>query len=110
MFAVWVGCFIKPLLARKTIAEAKKLHTDVSAERKRTRAQLDAAEERRRQLETKAEEDDLESSELTVLRLRLTEELEDQRKLHKQDLAERDFTIDQTRKKYQGKPFLCMIF
>jgi len=36
------------------------------------------------------------------LRQRLAEELEDEREQHQKDLAERDFTIDQTRKKYQG--------
>ena len=37
-----------------------------------------------------------------VLRQRLAEELEDEREQHQKDLSERDFTIDQTRKKYQG--------
>jgi hypothetical protein len=32
----------------------------------------------------------------------LSEELEDERKQHIKDLADRDFTADQTRKKYQG--------
>jgi myosin protein heavy chain len=31
------------------------------------------------------------------------EELEDERERHQKDLADRDFTIDQTRKKYQGE-------
>jgi hypothetical protein len=37
-----------------------------------------------------------------LLQKRLAEELEDEREQHQKDLAERDFTIDQTRKKYQG--------
>ncbi|KAF8737443.1 hypothetical protein AX14_012835 [Amanita brunnescens Koide BX004] len=40
---------------------------------------------------------------LNELRQRLAEELDDERAQHQKDLAERDFTIDQTRKKYQGK-------
>lgn len=44
------------------------------------------------------------TSESDVIRQKLSEELEDEREQHQKDLAERDFTIDQTRKKYQGKP------
>jgi myosin protein heavy chain len=43
--------------------------------------------------------------ELNELRQRLAEELDDERAQHQKDLAERDFTTDQTRKKYQGKLF-----
>ena len=38
-----------------------------------------------------------------MLRQHLVEELEDERERHQKDLADRDFTIDQTRKKYQGE-------
>lgn len=61
------------------------------------------AEERVRFLETKLEEEGRESSDLDLLRQRLAEEMEDERKQHQQDLADRDFTADQTRKKYQSK-------
>lgn len=35
-----------------------------------------------------------------VLRQRLSEEMEDERKQYQKDLADRDFSADQTRKKY----------
>lgn len=55
-----------------------------------------------RSIESKLEEEGRESSDLAVIQKRLEEELEDEREQHQKDLAERDFTIDQTRKKYQG--------
>ena len=54
------------------------------------------------ELERKLEEEGRESSDLELLRQRLAEEMEDERKQHQQDIAERDFAADQTRKKYQG--------
>ena len=65
-----------------------------------------AAEARIRDLEAKLEEEGRESSDLELLRQRLREEMEDARKQHQQDLAERDFAADQTRKKYQSTSFL----
>ena len=53
-------------------------------------------------MESKLEEEGREASDLAVFQKRLEEELEDEREQHQKDLAERDFTIDQTRKKYQG--------
>lgn len=55
-----------------------------------------------RELEHRLEDEGRESSDLEVLRQRLAEEMEDERKQHQQDIAERDFAADQTRKKYQG--------
>jgi myosin protein heavy chain len=43
-----------------------------------------------------------ESASIDILQKRLAEELEDEREQHLKDLAERDFAVDQTRKKYQG--------
>jgi len=87
--------------ARRALAEAEKSQAQAANERKATEERLKAAEERVRDLETKLEEEDRESSDLEVLRQRLAEEMEDERKQHQQDLAERDFAADQTRKKYQ---------
>lgn len=56
-----------------------------------------------KELERKLEEEGRESSDLELLRSRLAEEMEDERKQHQQDLAERDFLADQTRKKYQAE-------
>jgi myosin protein heavy chain len=63
---------------------------------------LQAAEQRVKELEARLEREGRGSSEQDVLQQRLAEELEDERKQHQNDLAECDFTADQTRKKYQG--------
>lgn len=89
--------------ARRTLVDVEKLQTEAVAERQITHDRLRAAELRLRELEAKLEEEVRESSETTVLRQRLAEELEDEREQHQKDLAERDFTIDQTRKKYQAE-------
>jgi myosin heavy chain 9/10/11/14 len=63
---------------------------------------LKASERRINELETELRKEGREFSETSLLQKRLAEELEDEREQHQKDLAERDFTIDQTRKKYQG--------
>ena len=83
------------------IVDLEKLRDQDVNEFKRA---LQAAEQRVRTLEAEIDKEGRESSELTVLRQRLAEELEDEREQHQKDLSERDFTIDQTRKKYQGMP------
>ena len=64
---------------------------------------LKEAEQRVHELEAKLEDEGRESSDLEVFRQRLTEQMEDERKQHQQDLTDRDFTADQTRKKYQSE-------
>lgn len=50
------------------------------------------------------EDENREIGDMELFKRRLTEEMEDERDQYQKDLAERDFTIDQTRKKYQSKP------
>ncbi|KAF8191360.1 nonmuscle myosin heavy chain b [Pholiota molesta] len=45
----------------------------------------------------------LKASERKLLSQRLAAELDDEREQHQKDLSERDFAMDQTRKKYQGE-------
>lgn len=70
--------------------------------------------QRLQELEARLEAEGGESSEMAISRKRLAEELEDEREQYQKDLAERDFTADQTRKKYQGNlnrivnlPLMC---
>ena len=108
--SLWFVPFLSPCVdptqnqgaARRTLVDVEKLQTEAVAERQITHDRLRAAELRLRELEAKLEEEGRETSETTVLRQRLAEELEDEREQHQKDLSERDFTIDQTRKKYQG--------
>jgi myosin heavy chain 9/10/11/14 len=72
------------------------------AERNTAEQRLQAAEKTIRDLEAKLDEEGRESSELDILRQRLSDELEDERKQQLKDLADRDFITDQTRNKYQG--------
>lgn len=88
--------------ARRTLVETEKTQTEAAAERKIAEDRLQVAQQKLRELEMKLDEEGRESSEMGMLRQRLAEELEDEREQHQKDLAERDFTTDQTRKKYQG--------
>ncbi len=72
-----------------------------SLKRMRSRRNSILTEKKLRSMESKLEEEGREASDLAVIQKRLEEELEDEREQHQKDLAERDFTIDQTRKKYQ---------
>lgn len=64
---------------------------------------MKGSEERIRELEARLEEEGSESANTEILRQRLAESMEDERKQHAQDLADRDFAADQTRKKYQAE-------
>ncbi|KZT64665.1 nonmuscle myosin heavy chain b [Daedalea quercina L-15889] len=90
-------------LSRRALADAEKAHADAVTERNAAEERLKAAEERTRELEARLDEEGRESSDLELLRQRLAEEMEDERKHHQEELSERDFTADQTRKKYQAE-------
>ncbi|KDR70292.1 hypothetical protein GALMADRAFT_128012 [Galerina marginata CBS 339.88] len=83
----------------RSLAEAEKSLAKSSEKYKKA---LKTSERRIQALETELAKEGRESSETTLIRQRLAEELDDEREQHRKDLEERDFTIDQTRKKYQG--------
>ncbi|KAH9914424.1 nonmuscle myosin heavy chain b [Fomitopsis serialis] len=89
--------------SRRALADAEKAHADAIAERNAAEERLKTAGERIRELESRLDEEGRESSDLELLRQRLAEEMEDERKHHQEELSERDFTADQTRKKYQAE-------
>ncbi|KAI0338330.1 hypothetical protein BDW22DRAFT_704784 [Trametopsis cervina] len=89
--------------ARRALADAENAQAVAVSERQAAEERLKAAEDRVHELEAKLEEEGRESSDLEMLRQRLREEMEDERNQHQQDLNERDFTADQTRKKYQAE-------
>lgn len=88
---------------RHSLGDVEKALSDAVTERNAAEQRLQITEKRIRDLEAKLEEEGRESSDLDMLHKRLSEELEDERKQHLKDLADRDFTTDQTRKKYQGE-------
>jgi len=98
-FALWAYVLITSLLAAlRLLADAQATLKKSTEEFKKS---LKNSERRVQALETELAKESQEGTEPSQLR-RLTEELEDEREQHQKDLSERDFTIDQTRKKYQG--------
>lgn len=96
--------------ARRALADAEKALDKAVQDRQSVEQRLQASEQRMHQLERKLEDEGRETSDLEVLRQRLAEEMEDERKQHQQDIAERDFAADQTRKKYQGMDKVVVVF
>ena len=85
-------------------AEAKiqELEARLEQECRELVNQLMFAETKVQELKTRLERESRESSDMGVLRQRISAEMDDERKQYQKELAERDFTADQTRKKYQG--------
>jgi len=81
-------------------------HAQAVGELKAAEDRIQAAEQQNRDLEARLEDENREIGDMELFRRKLTEEMEDERDQYQKDLAERDFTIDQTRKKYQGK--ICL--
>lgn len=71
---------------------------------------MTVAEQHINHLETRLEDEGRGSSDIELMRRRFLEEMEDERDQYQKDLTERDFTIDQTRKKYQSMclPYLSL--
>lgn len=84
------------------MADSERAVSELLAEKKSLESNLRKAEQT---LRAKLDEDGRESADLGTLQKQLAAELEDEREQHHKDLAERDFTVDQTRKKYQGRKF-----
>jgi myosin protein heavy chain len=98
--------FVECLPARQSVADAGKAQKALVAERDAAENQLQFAEAKIQELETRLEQGSRESSDMGALRQRISEEMDDERKQYQKDLADRDFTADQTRKKYQGTVIL----
>lgn len=92
-----------PFVVRRKLDETEKVAQDAIAERNAIEQGLREAQQRIQELESRLDEESRESSDMGVLRQRLSEEMEDERKQYQKDLADRDFSADQTRKKYFGE-------
>ena len=104
-----VTYFIEYIAVRQSMTDTGKARTALIAERDATENKLKAAEVKIHELEARLEEEGREFSDMGVLRQRISEEMEDERKQYQKDLAERDFTADQTRKKYQGTRYFYIL-
>jgi myosin heavy chain 9/10/11/14 len=87
------------------MTDTGKAQSTLIVERDSAEDRLKSAEAAMRELELRLDEGSREFTDMGVLRQRISEEMEDERKQYQKDLAERDFTADQTRKKYQGIGF-----
>lgn len=94
--------FVECSPARQSMADAGKAQKALAAERDAALNQLQFAEEKIQELGARLEQESRDSSDTGVLRQRVAEAMDDERKQYQKDLAEREFTADQTRKKYQG--------
>ncbi|KAE9393608.1 hypothetical protein BT96DRAFT_215821 [Gymnopus androsaceus JB14] len=94
---------------RRTLAEIEKSQAETVARLKSNEESLRSAHQRIKSLEKKLQEEGNESTDLVELNQRLAEELEDEKTQHQKDLEEHVFASDQTRKKYQGTNFTCLL-
>jgi myosin protein heavy chain len=92
------------------MTDTGKAQSSLVADRDAAEDRLKAAEVKIHELEARLEEGSREFTDMGVLRQRISEEMADERKQYQKDLAEREFTADQTRKKYQGIALLYMHF
>jgi myosin protein heavy chain len=88
---------------RRSLTDAEKVQAKIAAERDNVLARLKEAELKLQELESRLDQGSQDSEDMSVLRQRLAQETEDERKQYQKDLEERDFAADQTRKKYQSQ-------
>jgi myosin protein heavy chain len=89
--------------ARQALAEAEKAQAEAVGERKAAEERLALVEQQLRDLEAKFDDEGRDFADMDAFRRRLTDEMVEERNQYQRDLAERDFTFDQTRKKYQAE-------
>jgi myosin heavy chain 9/10/11/14 len=88
--------------ARRQLADLEKSQAEVVSQRNQAEKHIAALEDKIHELEARLDEEGRDASQMEVLRVRLAEEMEDERNQHRQDIEERDFNIESMRKKYQG--------
>ncbi|KAI0319703.1 nonmuscle myosin heavy chain b [Amylostereum chailletii] len=88
---------------QRTLADAEKARTTLTAERDAVIARLKNAELKVQELEARLDEENIDSSQMEIIRQRLAEEMDDERKQYQKTLESRDFDMEHTRKKYQAE-------
>lgn len=81
--------------------EAERSLAESRSDCKALEDRLASTEKQLRDTEAKSDEDKRAIADLEHFRQTLMEEVQGERDQHEKDLAERDFNMDQTRKKYQ---------
>jgi myosin heavy chain 9/10/11/14 len=102
--AISIYNFVLILLrtVRRSLADAEESQLNIVNERDGVMSILKNAEIKIQELEARLEQGNQETTDMDILRKRLAEEMDNERKQYQKDLEERDFANDQTRKKYQG--------
>lgn len=91
------------LIVRRALNDATKVRDEAVSAREVAERRLAETELRISELETRLEEESREYTDMELFRRRVKDEMEDERDQYQKDLAERDFTIEQTRQKYHAE-------
>ncbi|KAG8835466.1 hypothetical protein FRC17_003033 [Serendipita sp. 399] len=90
-------------LTRRALNDAERARNETEIALKTAHQRLTESEQRISELEARLEDESREFTDMELFRRRIKEEMEDERDQYQKDLASRDFTIDQTRQKYQAE-------
>ena len=93
------------IAARKALEDSEKAIVQATAERKAIQGRLTEAEKVLMGLEGRIQKSSASESSLMAEKRRLEQEISTDRERYQSDLAERDFAIDQTQKKYQSETY-----
>lgn len=93
------------MTARKALEDLEKAHAQALKERKAAEERAAKAGQELRDLSTRFENGERQSSDIESIRHRLEEELQEERDRHAADLSERDFAMSQTQITYQSESF-----
>ncbi|KAG8883338.1 hypothetical protein FRB97_006763 [Tulasnella sp. 331] len=88
-------------LARQSLENAEKAQVSAVADRKAAEVRIASLEQQIHDYEARLEDENRGYADAELLNHRLAEEMESERDQYQKDLSDRDFTIDQTRQKYQ---------
>lgn len=89
--------------ARQALENAEKAQASAVADRKAAETRIATLEQQIHDFEARLEDENRGYADAELLNRRLAEEMESERDQYQKDLSDRDFTIDQTRQKYQSK-------
>ncbi|KAG8951087.1 hypothetical protein FRC04_006746 [Tulasnella sp. 424] len=88
-------------MIRQALADSEKAQAQAVSDRKAAEARVATLEQQLEELEASIDDHSRGYADAELLNHRLAEEMEAERDQYQKDLSDRDFAIDQTRKKYQ---------
>ncbi|KAG8784773.1 hypothetical protein FRC15_002641 [Serendipita sp. 397] len=90
-------------LTRRALNDAERARNEADIALKTANQRLAESEKRIKELELRLDDESRGVTDMELFRRRIKEDMEDERDQYHKDLAERDFTIEQTRQKYQAE-------